>query len=84
MHGSVIWLVMREVVLLVALGVAVALPFIFVLNRFVRSELYGVQPSDISSIALAILILSSVALAAGYIPARQATAYEPMQVLRYE
>jgi ABC-type antimicrobial peptide transport system permease subunit len=46
--------------------------------------LYGVQPSDISSIALAILILSSVALVAGYIPARQATAYDPMQVLRYE
>jgi predicted permease len=84
MRGRVIRLVMREVVVLVALGVIVALPFIFVLNRFVRSELYGIDPNDLSSIALAILVLGSVALVAGYIPARQATAYDPMQVLRYE
>jgi predicted permease len=84
MRGRVIWLVMREVVLLVALGMAVALPFIFVLNRFVRSELYGIQANDLSSIVLATLVMSCVALAAGYIPARRATAYDPMQVLRYE
>ena len=82
--GRVIWLVMRELVLLVAIGIAVALPLIFVLNRFLRSELYGIQPNDVSSIVFAILILSSVAFLAGYIPSRRATAYDPMQVLRYE
>jgi ABC-type antimicrobial peptide transport system permease subunit len=82
--GRVIWLVMHEVALLVALGMAVALPLILILNRLVRSELYGIQPNDLSSIALAILVLTCAALPAGYIPARRATAYDPMQVLRCE
>jgi ABC-type antimicrobial peptide transport system permease subunit len=82
--GRVIWLVMRELVLLVAIGIAAALPFIFVLNRLVRGELYGIPPSDMFSILIAILILSSVAFLAGYIPSRRAASADPMQVLRYE
>jgi predicted permease len=82
--GRVIWLVMREVVLLLTTGIVIALPFIFILDRFVRSELYGVQPSDPASIVFSVLILSAVALLAGYIPARRAAAYDPMRVLRYE
>jgi ABC-type antimicrobial peptide transport system permease subunit len=82
--GRVIWLVMRELVLLVATGIAVALPFIFVLNHLVRSELYGIPSNDVWSILSAILILSSVALLAGYIPSRRAAAADPMRVLRYE
>jgi predicted permease len=84
MTGRVIWPVMREVVLLVALGIAAALPFIFGLKRFVRSELYGIQPDDLSSIVFATLVLGCAALLAGYIPARRAASYDPMQVLRYE
>jgi predicted permease len=84
MVGRVIWLIMREVVLLVAIGITVALPFIFALNRFVRSELYGIQPNDVSSIVFAVLVLSFVALLAGFIPARRAVSYDPMQILRYE
>jgi predicted permease len=82
--GRVIWLVMRELILLVAIGIAVALPFIAFLNRLVRSELYGIPPSDVSSIVVAILILSSVAFLAGYIPSRRTASSDPMQVLRYE
>jgi predicted permease len=82
--GRVIWLVMRELVLLVAIGVAVALPLIFVLNRFVRSELYGIQANDVSSIVFAILVLTSVAFLAGYIPSRRAASSDPMRVLRYQ
>jgi ABC-type antimicrobial peptide transport system permease subunit len=75
---------MREVVLLLAVGIAVALPLVFLLNRFVRSELYGVQSNDSVSIAFSVVLLSCVALLAGYIPALRASAYDPMQVLRYE
>jgi predicted permease len=82
--GRVIWLVTREVLLLVATGIAVALPFIFVLSRFVRSELYGLQPSDPLSIAFSVLVLSCVSSLAGYIPARRAASYDPIRVLRYE
>ncbi len=59
--GRVIWLVMRELVLLVAIGIAIALPFLVFLNRLVRNELYGFRPSDMLSVLVAILILSFVA-----------------------
>jgi predicted permease len=84
MAGRVIWLVMREVILLVTIGTAAALPFIFALNRFVRSELYGIQPNDVLSIAFSMLVFSCVASLAGYIPARRAASCDPMRVLRYE
>jgi len=84
MAGRVIWLVMREVVLLVATGIALALPLILVLNRLVRSELYGVPPGDPLSITFSILVLGCVALLAGYIPARRAMHVDPMVALRYE
>src|SRR5215469_14081241 len=84
MAGRIIWLVMREVVLLVATGSALALPLTLVLNRLVRSELYGVSPGDALSITFSILILGCVALLAGYIPARRAMHVDPMVALRYE
>ncbi|MBV8708348.1 MAG: ABC transporter permease, partial [Acidobacteriaceae bacterium] len=84
MYGNVIWLVMREVILLVAIGVAAALPLLFGLARLVRSQLYRVQPADPASIVFAILVLSSIATVAGYIPARRAAASDPLQVIRYE
>ena len=84
LFGNVIWLVMREVVILVAIAVAVALPLIFGLGHLIQSELYGIQPSDPLSIASAVLLLSAVALLAGFIPARRAASSDPLRVLRYE
>jgi len=84
MAGRVIWLVMREVVLLVATGIAVALPLILVLNRLVRSELYGVSPGDALSITFSMFVLGCIALFAGYIPARRAMNVDPIVALRYE
>ncbi len=84
MAGRVIWLVMREVVAVLAAGVAIALPLVFGLTRAVRSELYGVGPTDPVSIVFAIALLSLVALLAGYLPARRAASADPLRVLRYE
>ena len=81
-RGDVVWLVMREVLLLAAAGVATGLPAAIVLARLVRSQLYDVQPADPLSLALATILLCSVALAAGYIPARRAAACDPVRVLR--
>ncbi len=64
--GGVIWLVMREAVVLVALGVLAALPLALALGRFVRSELYGVQPADPLSIAGSVFLLGAVAMLAGF------------------
>jgi predicted permease len=81
---DVVWLVMREVLVLLAIGVGVALPSAFLLTRFVRNELYGIQPSDPLSIALATGSIAAVVILAGLIPARRATRVDPMKALRYE
>src|SRR5204863_6312511 len=69
LEGNVIWMVMKEVLLLVAIGVALALPAAFALTRLVRAQLFGVTPTDPWTMALATLGLMLVAGAAGYVPA---------------
>jgi predicted permease len=82
--GSVLWLVMREVLVLVAAGIGAGLPLAWGLTRLIQAELYGVTPNDPLSMALATLLLAAVALLAGYVPARRAAGYDPVRVLRYE
>jgi len=84
MPGNVIWLVMREVLLLVGVGVALGLVGAFAVSRLVTSQLYGITPNDPVTIVAAAGLLAGVALLAGYIPARRATRVNPTMALRYE
>jgi ABC-type antimicrobial peptide transport system permease subunit len=81
---DVLWLVMREVLTLLAIGVAVALPAAWILTQMVRSQLYGIEPADPVSIVTATLAIAAVAALAGYLPAYRATRVDPMHALRYE
>jgi predicted permease len=81
---NVLWLVMREVLTLVAAGIAVGVPASIALTSLVRTQLYGVEPGDPLSLALATLLLAAVSVLAGYLPARRAASYDPVRVLRYE
>jgi predicted permease len=81
---NVLWLVMKEVLQLVAIGVAIGLPAAWALTRFAKSQLYGIQPNDALTIALATAGIALVAIFSGYIPARRATLVDPMRALRWE
>jgi ABC-type antimicrobial peptide transport system permease subunit len=83
-QGNVVWLVMREVLGLVAIGIAAGLPAALALAGLVRAQLYGIGPNDPLAIVLATGVLAVVALLAGYIPARRAATYDPVRVLRAE
>jgi ABC-type antimicrobial peptide transport system permease subunit len=81
---DVLWLVLSEVLLLLGIGIAIALPSAWALTQTVRSRLYGVQPSDPVSIVAAVLAISAVAVLAGFLPAHRATRVDPVCALRYE
>jgi putative ABC transport system permease protein len=84
LRRDVVWLVMREVIVLVGAGVSLGLGAAFGLSRAVGSQLYGITPADPLTLASAAAALGIVALVAGYIPARRATRISPMRALRYE
>jgi predicted permease len=83
-RGDVAWLVMREVLLLLGIGLVIGIPAALGLSRFVQAQLYGIKPADAGTMAMAILGIAGVATLAGYLPGRRATRVDPMQALRWE
>ena len=78
------WLVLREVLMLVSLGVLVGAPLAFLASRLVRTQLYGLTPNDPLTIALALGVLAAAAIVAGCLPARRASRINPIAALRAE
>jgi ABC-type antimicrobial peptide transport system permease subunit len=80
----VVWLVLREALILIACGVTIALPASWWLSRFVRSELHGVTETDPLTAVAAVTALTAVAMMAGIIPAMRAARIDPIRALRQE
>jgi putative ABC transport system permease protein len=80
--GRMIQLVLVRVAILVATGTVAGIALSLWLSRFVASLLYGVQPHDTATLLGAFIVLASVGLVAGAIPARKAARTNPAAVLR--
>jgi predicted permease len=83
-RGGVLWLVMREVLVLLTIGLAIGIPAAVGLGRYVSSQLYGIEPNDPWIAGSTVVLLALVSAAAGLIPAHRASRIDPILALRYE
>ncbi len=83
-RNAVLWLVLRETLLLLAVGIAVGIPATLAATRFVQSQLFGVRAFEPIVIGVATAAIVFVTAIAGYLPARRATEVDPVVALRYE
>jgi ABC-type antimicrobial peptide transport system permease subunit len=81
---KLLWLILREGLAMVLIGMALGLPAVIAATDLVSSLLFGLPSTDPISISVAALLMLLVGTAAGYIPARRATRVDPLISLRYE
>ncbi len=82
--GAVVWMILRRVLLLAAVGLAISVPAALIGTRLVKSFLFETQPNDPGTMVLAGVIVMSAAILAGYGPARRAARIDPLAALRHE
>ncbi len=83
-RGAVIWMVLRRVILLAAVGLAISVPAALIAFRLVKSFLFETEPNNPGTLALAGVVLLGAAILAGYAPARRASRIDPLAALRHE
>jgi predicted lysophospholipase L1 biosynthesis ABC-type transport system permease subunit len=83
-RARVLWMVARESLLILGIGIALGLPLSFFVSQFLRSQLYELSYLDSVSFTIAIFLTFSIAIAAALIPARRAANVDPVLALRYE
>jgi ABC-type antimicrobial peptide transport system permease subunit len=81
---GVVWLVLRDTILMIAAGMAIGIPAAIGGARYIQSQLFGLKPADAITLVFASLLLTAVAVLAGYLPALRASRVDPMAALRYE
>jgi ABC-type antimicrobial peptide transport system permease subunit len=81
---GIVWMVMRETILLVLAGIAIGLPAAMGAARLISTQLFGLGPADPFSLIVSALVLVGVASIAGFLPAMKASKVNPLTALRYE
>jgi predicted permease len=81
---DVLGLVMRESMILVAIGAVLGIAAALASARLIATQLFGVPPTDLAALGVAIAVMAAVSAFAGYLPARRAARVDPMVALRYE
>jgi len=83
-RSSVVWLVLRGVLLTLAVGTAIGVVVCLLAGSLVTKLLYGLQPGNPTTLVLSVVVLALAAMTAGYLPARRASRLDPMAALREE
>ena len=83
-RAQVLWMILRDSLVLVALGLTIGLPAALAGARAVESVLFGIQPADPFTFAATAALLAATGGAAAFLPARRASRLDPSQVLRNE
>jgi ABC-type antimicrobial peptide transport system permease subunit len=83
-RGQVVWMILKDSLLLTVAGVVMGVPLAMLVGRALASSLYGVKPLDAASYLLAVVGVAVVALAASALPAGRAASIDPMKALRTE
>jgi predicted permease len=83
-RSNMLWMVVREILTLISIGVVIGVPVTLAGGRLVSNMLFGLRSTDPVTLLSATVILLIVAAIAGYLPARRAALVDPMAALRYE
>src|SRR5262249_24697626 len=80
-RGGLLWLVMRELLVVLGAGLVIGIPAVYWLSRYVGSQLFLVSPGDPMTAITAGVLLVLTAMAAGFIPAHRASRVNPLTAL---
>jgi ABC-type antimicrobial peptide transport system permease subunit len=81
---AVLWMVARQALRLLSMGVALGLPMAWMASRWLRSMLFGLTPTDPRVIGGAVALLALAGMVSAYLPAARATRVDPTTALRHE
>jgi ABC-type antimicrobial peptide transport system permease subunit len=83
-RATIVWMVLRDVLMLAAIGLAISVPAAFAASKLLESFLFGMKHYDPLALTAAMLTLLGATLFAGYVPAHNASRINPMVALRHE
>jgi ABC-type antimicrobial peptide transport system permease subunit len=83
-RGQVVWMILKDSLLLTVAGVMMGIPLAMLVGRALTSSLYGVKPLDAVTYLVAVAGIALVALTASSVPAGRAASVDPMRALRTE
>lgn len=75
---------LKQGLVLIGVGILIGVLTSLGLTRFLKSQLWGISPTDPLAFAMAVACMVAVGLVACYLPARQASRVDPLITLRYE
>jgi ABC-type antimicrobial peptide transport system permease subunit len=81
---NVLWIILREALLLLSAGIVLGLPLSLAAARIIRGQLFGLKADDPLTYAAALVVVGSVVIIFAWLPARRAAAINPVDALRYE